>query len=117
MKRKSFKPKGSYFLLLLAAVIIPLAASSAVYARPPAARALSGDDSPAERIVPAQRGLAKLAPDLRQAFERWEAQNTGMPRLAAGGEAVLVSALIQPGTDARPFFLRSAVGRPVAGVQ
>ena len=116
MNLASFGFKSLNIFLCLA-VILSVWASPVVSARmPPAASSLQ-EDRPVRRIVPTQRGLEKLAPDLREAFEDWQTQATGAPDLLAAEEPLLVSALIQPETDARRLFLRSAVSRPVAGMQ
>ncbi len=69
-----------------------------------------------EQVVSTQRGLEKLAPDLRAVVE-----NTQVPLSVAAQNNVrqpqMVSAVVRPGTDVSRFFIRSARSRQFAGYQ
>ncbi len=107
----------SISFLLCAVTLISLLTSSVVHAAKPVRPAFLQADRPEERIVPAQRGLEKLSPDLREVFEQWQTRNDGAPALPETDKPLLVSVLIMPGVDVRSLFLRSALSRPVAGLQ
>ncbi len=116
MSLTPFGSKSLSFFLCLATILSLLTSSTVLAGIPPAISSLQ-KDRPDRRIAPTQRGLEKLAPDLQDAFEQWQAQVPGMPGSLALDEPLLVSALIYPETEVGRLFLRSALSRPVAGVQ
>jgi hypothetical protein len=71
-----------------------------------------------ERIVPAEKGLEKLSPDLRKLLDSQPVLNPGAAAAVdfGSGDPLLVSAMVQPGANVERFFSHSVVTRTVAGV-